>query len=260
MSDKSAEDVPAELPVSEVPDAPSEDLSDGVVDNPYDVVDPYMLDQQDAADTDPGDENDSEGDPAEADVPEEDDVPVPAAKRPKKDASDEPQFGGEELDLSDYLDDALASATIPEIRALKQQLAQLEEMVRVAGIRAPMDAAISKVGEQFPDTFGTGSPTVEQSEARNRLSEAADLVIQTYRKRGKQPPTHEAALKVAMGVEFPELARKAEQLASRSARREGQRIARPVARESDLSPEDRATRAVRQKWVEAMSGDTDKLI
>lgn len=238
--------------------------------NPYDFTDPYAADAasaaedaKQAAESDPGDESDAPepepADPAEDEESEEPDPssrPQPTAKaaaEPKREPELESAEQGFDpaFDPRQFLDEELATKVFSVVQQQQREIARLKEMLDGAGIMAPRDAAISKVGEQFPDVFGKGSPSAEQSEARERLSDAADMLRSTYVKRGKAAPGWEELLRVAMSVEFPDLARKAASLDAKAARRETQRIARPASRETGLSREERAVRAARKMMLES---------
>lgn len=250
MSEKDAEATPQE----EVAETPVESAPEP--ENPYDFGDPSL------ADSDPGDEDDSDvlesdkdesGVEADEEVPAEEPEPVaekpaPAPKRKVElDSADEDgEVPG--LDPSAFLDEELATI----VKKQASQISRLQQMIASAGIMAPKDAAISKVGEQFPDVFGGkgASPNPEQAEARQRLSEAADILRTTYVKRGKAAPGWEDLLGVAMSVEFPDLAKKAATQQAKAVRRDSQRIARPAAREASLSREERAVRAARKMMLE----------
>jgi hypothetical protein len=220
-------------------------------DNPYDVVDPATRD------SDPGDENDAEPAVEEAAEPEaQPEAKEPAAPTKKPIAEPEVDSGEGEADgLPDhrkFLDEELAEQVFGIVRQQAKQIARLQEMLNGAGIMAPMEAAVSKAGDMFPDVFGKGSsPSAEQSEARTRLSEAAEIVRATYARRGKAAPGWDELIRVAMSVEFPELAQKAVAQQAKAVRRESQRIARPASREASLSPEERAVRAARKMMLES---------
>ena len=229
-------------------------------DDPYDVTDPSL---EDPSWGDPGDEDDSkvtepdrgaddEGDEGEADAePESSSPPKPQKRTVIADEDDGPD---PDFDPQKFLDEELAR----EVAQARAEIKKLRAMLDGAGIVAPQEAAVAKVGKQFPDTFGDGvSLTEEQSEARSRLTEAADVLRQTYRKRGKAAPEWDDLLKVAMSVEFPDLAQLAENARIKSKRRESQRISRPTPRESDLSPTERAVRKARQMMLENAATETD---
>lgn len=237
-------------------------------DDAYDVVDPAAAEPE----ADPGDEDDAPeqpppviGDPPEDDDDEDDDgVEEPsrpavakadaAAVEPRKPVVESDSIADSTeaaLDPRAFLDEELATKIVEIVRRQDAEIARLRQMLDGAGIVAPREQAVLKVGERFPDVFGgKGSPTAEQSEARSRLVEAADVVRTTYARRGKPVPGWDQALSVAMSVEFPDLAAKARELDSRSRKRETQRLARPAARETSTSPEERATRAARKFMLE----------
>lgn len=231
--------------------------------NPYDFEDPYAKDSAIADENDPGDEDDgdeaeAEGD-GEADEPEAQAEPEPEKPKaearkpaPEVDSADE-QADDPSLDPRAFLDEELATKVFGIISEQQRKIAKLEEMLNGAGIMAPKEASISKVGEQFPDVFGGkgASPTAEQAEARQRLSEAADILRSTYVKRGKAAPGWDDLLRVAMNVEFPDLASRAVAQQVKAKRRESQRIARPASRETSLSREERAVRAARKLMLES---------
>jgi hypothetical protein len=235
-------------------ETPVEDVVKEIEDNPYDVSDPSI------GDSDPGDESDSQDadPPAEAEPEPE---PVKEAKKPaaKPDqaiAQDELESSGAPDGLPDpssFLDDELAAKVFGFIRQQSRKIEQLEEMLGSAGIMAPREAAITKTGEMFPEVFGSkGSPlTAEQSESRTRLAEAAEIVRATYARRGKAAPAWDDLVRVAMSVEFPDLAQKAVAQQVKAVRRESQRIARPASREASLSREERAVRAARKMMLES---------
>jgi len=244
-------------------------------DDQYDVVDPATL-----PDSDPGDEADlkDEGDEEQPepvigtpvaddrdDAPDADDAEAEPAARPaaqpqQKVETRRPVVESDEvaastdaaLDPRSFLDEELAAKMVEIVRRQDAEIARLREMLDGAGIVAPREQAVSRIGEKFPDVFGAkGSPpSDEQSEARSRLVEAADVVRTTYARRGKPVPGWDEALGVAMSVEFPDLAAKARDLEARARKRESQRLARPAARESGMSPEERATRAARKFMLE----------
>jgi hypothetical protein len=242
MSDD-VKDEAAEAPVESAP-APESD-------NPYDFGDPSLADRDDDESDAPepeADEADAEEAEPEPEQEPQDEKPEPAPKRKAEvDSADE---DGEvsAFDPSAFLDEELATI----VRRQASQISRLEQMIASAGIMAPKDAAISKVGERFPDTFGGkgAPPSPEQAEARQRLSEAADILRTTYVKRGKAAPGWDDLLGVAMSVEFPDLARKAATQQAKAVRRDSQRIARPAARETSLSREERAVRAARKMMLE----------
>lgn len=233
--------------------------------NPYDFEDPYAKDNAVSDENDPGDEDDGERDEAEgdgeADEPEAQSDPEPEpAKKPQPEArKQEPDVDSADeqtdpsLDPRAFLDEELATKVFGIISEQQRKIAKLEEMLNGAGIMAPKEASISKVGEQFPDVFGGkgASPTAEQAEARQRLSEAADILRSTYVKRGKAAPGWDDLLRVAMNVEFPDLASRAVAQQVKAKRRESQRIARPASRETSLSREERAVRAARKLMLES---------
>ena len=248
MTDEKASEAVVEEQAAEVA-AP--EVEEKQQENPYDFSDPYT--EQDS-----GDEDDSEDEETATDDPgdggeekvEEPVAPQSNSKQEVESSDDGPIDPS--LNPQDFLDEELAAKVFGVIRQQNAQIAKLNEMLASAGIMAPRESAISKVGDQFPDVFGgKGSGTTpEQAEARQRLSEAADIVRSAYVKRGKQPPGWEEALRVAMGVEFPDLASKAASADLKAKRRESQRISRPVQRETAVSPEERAVRAARKFMLE----------
>jgi hypothetical protein len=237
--------------------------------NPYDFEDPYAKDAA-ITENDPGDEDDGDGDESEAegdgeaDEPEaqaeEPEKPKPQARKPEPEVdSDEEKTDDPSLDPRAFLDEELATKVFGIISEQQRKIAKLEEMLNGAGIMAPKEASISKVGERFPDVFGGkgASPTAEQSEARQRLSEAADILRSTYVKRGKAAPGWDDLLRVAMSVEFPDVASRAVAQEVKAKRRESQRIARPAMRETSLSREERAVRAARKLMLESAAFSSD---
>ena len=251
----------------------AEEATEPAAENPYDFSDPY---EKDIAEHDPGDEDDSP-----RDEPEDDDAdagegseaepePKAAAPKPAQEArkqetkvdSEPEQEIDPSLDPRAFLDEELATKVFGIISEQQRKIAKLEEMLNGAGIMAPKEAAISKVGEQFPDVFGKGgSASAEQAEARERLAEAADVLRSTYVKRGKAIPGWDDLLRVAMTVEFPDLAQRAVAQQVKAKRRESQRIARPASRETSLSREERAVRAARKMMLEnaAFSSEVPEL-
>lgn len=263
MTDETKEAVD-ETASQDAPDVESAD-DDG---NPYDVSDPSLNDP--AWGSDPGDEDDSatdeEAEPdrgaEDAEGEDRDDEAVlesepeasPKKVETKTEVNVEDDDPDPDFDPKKFLDEELAA----EVAQARAEIRRLRAMLDGAGIMAPKDAAISKVGEEFPDTFGKGtSLTGDQSEARSRLSDAADMLRQTYVKRGKQVPSWDSLLKVAMSVEFPDLSQKAEDRRVKSRKRESQRISRPTPRESDLSPTERAVRKARQMMLESAATEQD---
>lgn len=265
MSDdvKEATETEEAQPTGEAVDEKAESESEN---DPYDVTDPSV---NDPSWGDPGDEDDSEtkaepdrgaesggeDDGEDDDEAEAESEPEPESKPRRKiepvaeDDDPDPEFEPEK-----YLDEELAR----EVARTRAEIKKLRAMLDGAGIVAPQEAAIAKVGKEFPDTFGDGvSLTEEQSEARSRLTEAADVLRQTYRKRGKASPEWDDLLKVAMSVEFPDLAQRADAKRIKAKRRESQRISRPTPRESDLSPTERAVRKARQMMLENAATESD---
>jgi hypothetical protein len=248
----------------------AEEATEPAAENPYDFSDPY---EKDIAEHDPGDEDDSAADDDEADAGEGSEAepePEAAAPKPAQEArkqetkvdSEPEQEIDPSLDPRAFLDEELATKVFGIISEQQRKIAKLEEMLNGAGIMAPKEAAISKVGEQFPDVFGKGgSASAEQAEARERLAEAADVLRSTYVKRGKAIPGWDDLLRVAMTVEFPDLAQRAVAQQVKAKRRESQRIARPASRETSLSREERAVRAARKMMLEnaAFSSEVPEL-
>jgi hypothetical protein len=248
----------------------AEEATEPAAENPYDFSDPY---ERDIAEHDPGDEDDSAADDDEADAGEGSEAepePEAAAPKPAQEArkqetkvdSEPEQEIDPSLDPRAFLDEELATKVFGIISEQQRKIAKLEEMLNGAGIMAPKEAAISKVGEQFPDVFGKGgSASAEQAEARERLAEAADVLRSTYVKRGKAIPGWDDLLRVAMTVEFPDLAQRAVAQQVKAKRRESQRIARPASRETSLSREERAVRAARKMMLEnaAFSSEVPEL-
>lgn len=230
------------------------------------VRDPYASDPP-LGEADPGDEDPAPavvpGDPPEEDDDEEGEdvgrptVAEPVASQERKGAvgstrSEEPPAEAP-LDPRKFLDEELATKFVEMYSEQQRKIARLEAMLDGAGIMAPQEAAVSRIGEQFPDVFGgKGTPaTAEQSEARRRLSESADVLRGAYHARGRKAPGWDELMRVAMSVEFPDLATKAVAMQAKASRRESQRIARPASREVGLSPEERAVRAARKLMLES---------
>lgn len=249
-----------------------------VKDDPFDIRDPTReaekeavqeVEQEDEQESEQAEASVSQDDDGEADVddatPEESDGDaedksedsdesnevVEESESDKIRQVDPEPFQGE-IDPANFLDEDLAKTVLQQQRLINQ----LMERVEAAGISDPIQGALESVAETFPDVFGaSGSLDAKQKSARDQLIESATTLKADYTRKGKSSPGWEKLIKMAMNVDFPDLSERMTKRQTRSKRRESQRLPRPTARQSDMTPEERAVQKLREKMLRMEFGD-----
>lgn len=225
-------------------------------DDPHDIRDPYreaekeavreVVDEIEAEEEEEGEEGSAE---EEAEETEDEPTKPPVEKQVPADLA--PAFG--ELNPAEYLDEDLAK----HVQYQQRQIAALMDRLNAAGISDPSVAAMDTVAEEFPDVFGAKGTRLssDQSAAREKLSEAIEMLRSGYARSGKQIPPHDKLIRMAMNVEFPDLSESLERRQVKTKARNSQRLPRPTARMADLSPEERAVKKLREKLLKLEIGD-----
>lgn len=242
-----------------------------VKDDPFDIRDPTReaekeavreveeedeqaeasISQDDDGEADVDDSAPEESDDQTEDEPEESDEVVDESESDKIRQVDPEPFQGE-IDPASFLDEDLAKTVLQQQRLINQ----LMERVEAAGISDPIQGALDSVAETFPDVFGaSGSLDAKQKSARDQLIESATTLKADYARKGKPSPGWEKLIKMAMNVDFPDLSERMTKRQTRSKRRESQRLPRPTARQSDMTPEERAVQKLREKMLKMEFGD-----
>jgi hypothetical protein len=225
-------------------------------DDPHDIRDPYREAEKEVVrevveEIEAEEEAEEEGEEGGPDEEAEEEEPTkPPVEKPVP-ADLAPAPG--ELNPAEYLDEDLAKI----VQSQQRQIAALVDRLSAAGISDPSVAAMDTVAEEFPDVFGQKGVRLsdDQAAARDKLSEAIEMLRSGYARSGKTIPTHDKLVRMAMNVEFPDLSQSLERRQVKSKARDSQRLPRPTARTADLSPEERAVKKLREKMLKLEIGD-----
>lgn len=228
-----------------------------VADDPHDIKDPYREAEKEAVrevveEIEAKEAEEAEG--TEEGGGDEEEAAEETTDSPKaKPAPAELAPAAGELNPAEYLDEDLAKI----VQTQQRQISMLLDRLNAAGISDPSVAAMDTVAEDFPDVFGAKGErrSAEQTAAREKLSDAIDMLRSSYSNRGKEVPPYEKLVRMAMNVEFPDLSQSLERRQVKTKARDSQRLPRPTARTADLSPEERAVKKLREKLLKLEIGD-----